>query len=202
MKFRSLICLILIVCVAFSGGIQIFASNIEFEPEHRYKKFEEAVRTAVTKLVEEGKLSKDKADMIFQVLKEKESKRISFGKAKKYGYVNKLVSDGIINEQEAELIRNKIRHINEERLDIALKGLVDKGVFDNNKSREIKEYIRKAVEERIQMHEKLKDMNEADRKAYIKSVKKNRKSMLQKLVEDGIINEKQAEELKKAIFEQ
>jgi len=165
---------------------------------------------AVIKLMEEGKLTKEKAEKILEYKKKKadelsklpEQKKIQMKKQRNKGSLLKdLEQEGIITEAEAQAIRTKLYEMKEARLADGMQGLVDKGVLTTNDIEKIRSYMVKVREERKEQLEKLKTMTPEEREEYFKNAKKDRKDIITRMVEDNVITKNQAEEIKKAIPE-
>lgn len=165
---------------------------------------------AVLKLMEEGKLSKEKVDKILQYKKKKLeelSKRDKMSKdqlknqRKKGSLLRDLIHDGILTEAEGEAIKIKLKEMKEARLHGGLQQLVDKGILSDQDISNIRSYMLKIREERSAQMEKLRTMTPQERKAYFESEKKNRKDILERMVDDKVITLKQAEEIRKVLPE-
>ncbi|MFA5523272.1 MAG: hypothetical protein WDA24_02835 [Tissierellales bacterium] len=89
----------------------------------------------------------------------------------------------------------------EERFSKALDTLVERGTITKEKVEEINSYLKKHKEEKKEFHDKMKGMSQDDRREYFKNSKRERKSIIEKMVEDGVITEKQGIELRKALKE-
>lgn len=165
---------------------------------------------AVQKLVKEGKLTKEKGDKILQYKKQKAEEYSKLSKedklklkkeCKKGSLLKELKEKGIITNQEAKLIVEKLHQMKDERLNTGLQGLVDKGVLTAADIDNIRKYMLKDREERKALFEKLKSMSPEERKAYFNEHKGERKDILTRMVDDKVITSKQAEEIRKAVPE-
>lgn len=112
-----------------------------------------------------------------------------------------MVQEGIITEEEAGVIREKLLEMKEARFTDGLQGLVDKGVLTAKDIENIRSYMVKVREERKANIEKLKSMTPEDRKAYFKEYRKGRKDILTNMVDEKVITKEQAEEIRKALPE-
>ena len=206
------LCASLAVCLIFSAGILTFADAKAapapaLEKTVKHKQF---LEEAVQRLVEEGSLTKEKADKIIeykQKRKEEQKNQHSehrdhlIDKGKRGSLIKELVQEAIITEEEANAIREKLREMKEERFADGLQGLIDKGVLTAKDIDNIRSYMLKIREERKATIEKLKSMNPEERKAYFKEYRKGQKDILIKMVEDKVITKDQAEEIRKALPE-
>jgi superfamily II DNA helicase RecQ len=209
---RSIICAVLLICITIFSGLSTFAQ--ENSPSDSAvlntlgnKKY---LEEAVIKLMEEGKLSREKVEKILEYKKKRESELSKLTKDQKIGskdqrkkgsLLRDLIHDGIITEAEAQTIKSKLKEMKEARLDGGLQGLVDQGVLSGKDIDNIRDYMVKVREERKAQIEKLRTMTPEERKVYFEKSKKERKDIITRMVEDKVITEKQGEEIKKAIPE-
>lgn len=217
MIVRGTICAILVICMTFFAGISTFAENIaasapnsELTLKMISDNNKRYLEDAVIKLVQEGKLSKDKAEKILEYKRKKteelskltkEQKNQMKKQYSKVSLLSELKQEGIITEGEAQIIRLKLFEMKEARLADGMQGLVDKGVLTSKDIDNIRSYMVKAREERKIRLEKFKSMTPEERKAYFKEAKKEQKDIITRMVEDKVLTEKQAEEIKKAVPE-
>jgi polyhydroxyalkanoate synthesis regulator phasin len=167
----------------------------------------ENFKAVIDKLVEEGKLSREKAEQIekFTQQKKEEQKnakpeeKANLRKGHKYGLVNDLVNAKIINDAEAEMIRGKFREIKEANINEKLTAMVQKGTITQVQADKAKVYFENARKERVEIHKKLQNMTEEQRKAFFKENKKD--NVMNKLVEDGVLTKEQVQELRNSFKE-
>lgn len=159
-------------------------------------------KAVIDKLVVEGKLTREKADQIYKFMQQereeqknlKPEEKTKFGKGHKYGLVNDLVNAKIINDAEAKLIREKFKAIKEADFNEKLTAMVKKGAITQAQADKVIVYFEIARKEREEMHKKLQNMNEEQRRAFFKEHKKG--NVMKKLVEDGILTKEQVQELR------
>lgn len=216
---KRIICVALAFSMLIASGIFVFADTdngvnrniksatlvmkISNPPAHSHK--HEGFKTVINKLVEEGKLSREKADRIIKYAEEKvkakeqvnDEKNQDKRKLQRYHIVEELEKDGIINAVEAEAIRSKFREAREQILTNKLNEMVQKGTITQIQSEKIKMYFDNARKERI---EKLKNMTEAQRKTYLEESKRGQ-GVIKRMVEDGVITGEQAKELRKILMD-
>ncbi len=215
---KRIICSVLAFSMMIASGIFVFADlengvnksirSATFvmrtsNPSVHCQKHED-FKTVINKLVEEKKLSREKADQIIkraeEKLKEKEQaskvEKQDKRKFQKHHLIKELKNEGIINDTEAEAIRSKFREIKEQILTDKLNEMVQKGTITQIQSDKVKMYFEDAAKER---KEKLKDMTEEQKKTYFKEHKRGQ-DVMEKLVEDGIITKEQSEELIKVLM--
>ena len=194
------LCSVLSVCIIFFAGIAAFADNNTPSAVKSKHYLEEAVE----KMVQEGSLTREKADKILEYKQKRndELKQLPLeqrAQMKKQGgrgsLLKALVQEGIITEEEAKSIREKLREMKEARVADGLQSLIDKGVLTKDDINNIRSYLLKVREERKASIEKLKSMTPEERKAYFKEHKNERKDIITKMVEDKVITKEQAEEI-------
>lgn len=211
------ICAVLLICMTMFSGFPTFAEeNLASNPtvctaaELNNLDNKKYLEEAVIKLMEEGKLSREKAEKILEYKKKRASELSKLTKNQKKGIKDQrkkgsllrdLVQDRIITEAEAQTIKSKLKEMKEARLDGGLQGLVDKGVLSGKDIDNIRNYMVKVREERKEQIEKIRTMTPEERKGYFEKSKIDRKDIITKMVEDKVITEKQGEEIKKAIPE-
>ena len=208
MKNRNIakgsLCMALIFCMTLLSGVFVSAiSEANAAPAKGDGKqyFEEAV----IKLMEEGKLTEQKAEKILEYKKkrmeEHKKAKVDQKQYKRGSLLRDMVEAGIITEPDAQLIRSKLREMKEARLHGGLQGLVDRGVLTGNDIDNIRTYMLKIRKERELQLEKLRTMTPEERKQFYENSKKDRKDILTRMVEEKVITAEQAKEIKKAIPE-
>lgn len=213
----KVLCAVLVICMTFFAGISTFAESMKAAapcPEAagnvNTAKYKQYLEEAVIKLVQEGKLTNTKAEIILEYKKKKANELSKLANEPKH-QINKQCNNGsllrelrredIITEAEAQIIRAKLREMKEARLADGMQNLIDKGVLTPKDIDNIRSYMVKDREERKEKIEKLKSMTVEERKAYFKEYKNERKDILTKMVEDKIITKEQAEEIRKVLPE-
>ena len=218
---NKLMCSLLVCTIVFTSGAFVFAeddSNLvnNMKSASLVKKAPALTvsgrkhvdfKAVIDKLVEEGKLSKEKAEQInkFKQQKREEQKNLkpeekaNLRKGHKHGFVNELVEAKIINDAEAEMIRDKFREIKEAKLNEKLTAMVQKGTITQAQADKVKVYFENARKERVEAHKKLQNMTEEQRKAFFKEHKKD--NVMNKLVEDGVLTKEQVQELRSSFKE-
>lgn len=216
-KITTSIIVALLFCAVILSGVPLYAADEMASDEAMAASAgftlidgKHYLEEAVLKLMEEGKLSKDKVEKILQYKKkrleelskqDKMSKEQLKKQRKKGSLLRDLIHDGILTEAEGEAIKTKLKEMKEARLQGGLQQLVDKGVLSDQDISNIRSYMLKIREERSSQMEKLRTMTPQERKAYFDSEKKNRKDILERMVEDKVLTLKQAEEIRKVVPE-
>lgn len=215
-SIKNVLCAVLVISMAFSAAIPVLAefpftapaTETESRINNSYHK--QYLEEAVLKLVQEGKLSKEKAERVLEYRKKKaeEFNRLTKGEKqqmkdqlKKGSLLNEMKREGILTEEEVKTIRAKLREMKEARMSEGLQKLVDNGVLTSDDINNIRDYMLKIRDERKTQIEKLKSMTPEQRKEYFNNSKNERKDILTRMVEDKVITQKQADEIKKAIPE-
>lgn len=204
---KRILCAAFVVCMALASGIPaVFESNAAVMAVSHKQYLEEAV----VKLMQEGKLSKEKAERILEYRNKKTEELGKLTKEqlqelkrdKKQGsLLGEMIKNGIITEDEAQLIKAKLREMKEKRMNDGLQSLLDKGVLAEKDIENIRNYMQKVRDERKEQIEKLKSMTPEERREYFNQARKDRKDILTRMVEDKVITEVQAEEIRKAVPE-
>lgn len=214
---KNMLCLILVITLTFFAGISAIAESSIFADPSSNKasnasldNHKQYLEDAVIKLVQEGKLSKVTAEKILEfkqkrlteqgkLLKEQNNKINK--QCKKRSLLSELKQEGVITDAEAQTIRLKLHEMKEARVADGMQSLVDKGVLTPKDIDNIRGYMVKIREDRKVRIEKLKSMTPEERKVYFRENKRERKDAITKMVEDKVITEKQAEEIRKAVPE-
>jgi hypothetical protein len=104
------------------------------------------------------------------------------------------------NNREDDTKENTKHHSKKEYLRNRLDKLVESKTITKEQEEKIIDHIEKKHKERKEEIEKLKSMNEQQRNEYFNQVKANTKGgFFQELIDEKVINEKQAEEIKKVM---
>jgi uncharacterized protein YutE (UPF0331/DUF86 family) len=215
--FKNIICGALIGSMSFLAGVSTIAENditMDNKKDTIIKvsadNHKQYLKDAVVKLVQEGKLSKEKADKILEFKEKraeefkkltKEQRQLLRKEGKRSSLLKELIQEGIITEAEAQLIKDKLREMKDARLNEGLQSLVEKGVLTPTDIDNIRSYMLKVREERKESIDKLKSMTPEQKEEYFREYKKSRKDILNKMVDDKVITKKQAEEIRKVIPE-
>lgn len=113
-----------------------------------------------------------------------------------YSIINILNEKKVITDKEANAMKDRIKGFKKQKLNQALEELVNKNIITETKSKEIQEYIDKYKAEKFN---KFKDMTREEKRLYFKENRKNKKSVINKMIEDNIISEKQGNEMRKIL---
>lgn len=167
----------------------------------------EGFKAVVEQLVQEGKLTREKADQIDSFVRQKKEEQKNLNDAEhkrshkdfKHGFVQELVNAKIITDAEATAIRSKFMEIRENAFNEKLGQLVQKGTITQTQADQVKIYFANARKEKEEQFKKLQGMTETERKAFFKEHKKG--GVMNKLVDDKVLTKAQAEELRKALKE-
>ncbi|MCK9216430.1 MAG: hypothetical protein M0P77_00710 [Firmicutes bacterium] len=78
-----------------------------------------------------------------------------------------------------------------------LESLVENGVITNEELLKIKDYFQIEREEKKKLFEQMKDMTEEQRRQHMQDYRKNKTNVIDKMVQDKVITQEQAESIKK-----
>ncbi|WP_432666401.1 hypothetical protein R9X47_08630 [Wukongibacter baidiensis] len=143
-------------------------------------------------LVSDGTLTSTQVDKIKEMAEENKGKRVNF--------FSELIDQGTLTEEEVDAIQEKVHEKKEaekqERMQAMLDDLIEKGTITEDDASEILDFVNEKTEERKAEFEKIKDMTEEERKAYFEENRPEKRNLTENLVEEGIITQEQADEIK------
>ncbi len=190
------------------AGLKLSRLEQENKAGRQQKKPAEYLKAVLDKLVEEGKISRAKADEILQYMEKAALERQRMTKEqreesrKKGSLLDSLIKENVITQTEGDLIRQKHEAMRDENMAHRFDKLVEKGVLTTTDVEKIISYMKAERDKRKLELAKLQGMTEAERKQYLEENKASRKSTLEKMVEDKIITEAQAEAIKREMHRQ
>lgn len=179
--------------------------------------FKMSLNSDLQKFVDDKIITKEQADKIEEYFKKKreehkaEFEKIrSMTKEEREKYIqnnlkqkkdpfDELVSSRIITKEQAEKLKDGFSKQRSESLQDTLKAEVSKGTISQEQLNKINEFMAKKREEREAEYERLKKMNEEERKAYIAQHPKNKTDILTELVSSGIITKEQSDALSRVL---
>lgn len=175
--------------------------NAHMNTKYVFEKHCKLLNEALVELVEDGKISKDKAGSINEYLdkKSEENRGNSEGTLKKQSLLDELKEQNIITSDEEKLIREEIEEQIDERLKEKLEGLEKKGVLTEKNVKNIVKYYRSRRALKKAELQKMSGMSEEEKKAYIEKMNQKMKSPFEEMVEKKIITKQQADEVKKIL---
>jgi polyhydroxyalkanoate synthesis regulator phasin len=175
-------------------------------------------------LVADGTLSQGESDKITEYAKEKrEARKAEMDKVKtmtteeRKAYMaekknthqdllSELVSKGILTQAKADAVKEKMqqKHVQEGQARVQdttekINKLADSGTITKEQASKVIEEIKKNVEEKRALGEKLKTMTTEERKANMEKNKGQRTDLLKKMVEDNTLTQEQATAIRNAI---
>lgn len=181
---------------------------------------QEKMQEILDSFVESGIITEDEVSAILDFISERQEERKSeFDKIKsmtpeeKKAYLKEnepkkgdlwreLTEEGIITEEQADSIHEKLREEKtaekQEKIEEVLNGFVEKGTITKENASDILDFIKEKGEERKAELDKIKDMTAEEKKAYFQENKREKGGLVKELVEAGIITEEQGDELSKA----
>lgn len=191
------------------------------EERGSYVKGAEQMKTYLASLVNEGVLTQQKADSITNYLQKKtEERKAEFDKIKsmtpeeRKNYMSQkngerlnpfdaMVKDGVLTQSEADTIKSKLQEKRaadrKQKITEQFSSLVENKTITQDQVNKLIEKLQKKDEEAKALHEKLKAMTPEERKAYMEQNKKDRKDILQELVDEGTITKDQADAMRKVM---
>jgi len=165
---------------------------------YRKGKSGKLLKKSVNDLVKEGVLTKKKADNVLSYAKKNKDNKEGYHKL-----FENMVNEKIITQVEADAIREKkyenIMILKKEKITKSLKGLVKDNTITQEQADKFMEKFEKKSNERRDLHKKLRGMTKEKKKEYLEQNKLKGKSIIDEMVEEKIITEKQAEAIKEAM---
>ncbi|MCF8012059.1 MAG: hypothetical protein K9L17_03710 [Clostridiales bacterium] len=185
-------------------------------------RIQEKLNENLNGLVSEGILTQEQADSIVEFMEQRaqerkgdleeikdmtREERQEFSKNNDFrkngpNLLQELVDNGIISEDEAEAIKEKVvndRHAKmQEKVNEKLNEFVSEGILTQEQVDSIVEFMEQRSQERKSDLEEIKDMTREERQDFFKNndFRKNGPNLLQELVDNGIISEDEAEAIK------
>ncbi len=181
------------------------------------------IEKLVNELVEEGNLSEDKGDSILSFIEDKkaemeahmeemkdmtpEERREFIEKNREErpqgGIIEEMVDEGIITEEDGDLIRDKneenMRELKQTQINNSLSPLVEEGIISQDVIDRFIELDEERHEERKAKFGKMRDMTKEERRDFLKENRGNRVSIIDQMVEEGTITEDQADAIRESL---
>lgn len=184
----------------------------------------EEKKAALDKLVKDKTITQEQEDRIIEYMNEKKEKReaekekmksmteaerkeyLSTRPRNKSGFLKDLVDGGVITKAQASAIKKALpaRHHKGhgkslEQINGELNKLVQSQTITKDQEDKIMDYLSKRKADRKAEIDKIKNMTEEERTEYFKTRPKENQDFFKELVDNKIIDENQAEAIKKAI---
>lgn len=167
------------------------------------------LKAVLDKLVQEQKLTQTRADEILKLaeMKKQEMKKDCNDHNgekhihKKKNVVWALYKSGDITKEEAMAIKSKFQELRDNKFNEKLDLLQQKGILSSNDIIKINSFMKAEREAKREAIEKIKAMTEEERKQYFKAHKQSKKDILDKMVDEKVITESQAKEIKNVMPE-
>lgn len=138
-------------------------------------------------------------DKLKGMTKEERDKYIQNNMKERNDLFNELVSQGIINKDQAAKMKKELHKIKEARFQEILKTEVSKGTIKQEQLNKINEFMAKKKEERLDEQEKFRNMTDEERKLYLYQHPKQKNDLLSELVASGIITKEQSDALSRVL---
>jgi polyhydroxyalkanoate synthesis regulator phasin len=192
--------------------------------------FADELKTKLDSLVKSGTITQDQKNKIIAYMEKKDQERkaemdkiknMTEAERKAYFEQNKdkhktdifadLVAQNIINQTQADAIKKLMpaghpkdkchgRKFSVDKMKSLLDNQVKAGTITQEEADKIVSFLNKKAEERKAEMEKVKNMTEAERKAYFEQKKDKQKAdLFTDLVNQGILSQQKADALKKAM---
>ncbi len=178
----------------------------------------------LSELVKDGTLTQNESDKIAEYMNKKQEQRkaemdkiksmtpeerksyFEGRRDKKQDILSELVSNGILTQEKADVVKNKLAQKQEENrkarlneITNKLNELVEKGTISKEQVAKVIEGIKQQESERKAEMDKIKSMTKDERDAYFKSLKGQKGDFLKKLVDDKTLTQEQANAIRKVI---
>ena len=175
----------------------------EKHKQERQAEMKATLETVIEDSVVSGSITKDEGDKVLEYVKTKHLKGSEENKTDKKckngkcegergGLFTDLVTDGILTKEKSDALRERMHvkntELRNEKLQKGLNTLVISKVLTKEQSIKVKDAIMARDAERKEDYKKMKDMNEKERKEYMKKNKSKKINPIKVLVENGTIN--------------
>ncbi|MBZ9689193.1 hypothetical protein G9F72_023115 [Clostridium estertheticum] len=182
--------------------------------EERQAEMKATLDTVINESVGSGIITKEEGDKVLEYVKTKSQKRSEENKTDKKckngkcegakgGLFNDLVTDGVLTQEKSNALKERmyVKHtqIRTEKLEKGLNTLVASKVLTNEQSVKVKEAIMARDAERKENYNKMKDMNEKERKDYMKKIKSDKVNPMKVLLDNKTITKEQEKEIQKVL---
>ena len=182
--------------------------------EERHAEMRATLEKVISEGIASGIIKKDEGAKILEYEKNKPQKKTKEKKADKKckggkckgargGLFTDLVTDGIITKEKSEALSEKMyvksAEIRSEKFQKGLDNLVDSKVLTKEQSVKVKKAINSKNVERKENYNKMRNMNQSDRKDFMKKMKKSKVNPLKALIDDGTITKAQESEIQKVL---
>lgn len=163
----------------------------------------------LNRLVKDGIMTQARADEIVKLIDQRIAKMEDdckkqgeeHSKPEKKNIIWKLYKTGDITKDEAILIKSKMHELRKENMDSKLNILQQKGILSLDDIKSINDFMNAEREEKRKAIERLKEMSQEEKNQYFQARRNSNKNIIDKMVENKVITEKQAEEIKKIMPE-
>lgn len=195
-----------------NNSIAAGITNIKLPNSEKRAKMKQLIDETLKEALTSNKITKDEYDKINAFINEqknnknKENDRAPKDKKErtgKHGFFQKLVDSKIVTQEKADMLDQlmfaKVEKQRNQEIEDGLNSLVNNKVITKDQADKVEKSIMNAREQRKADREKMRNMTDDERDAYIKSIKNTRVKPIQSLVDSKVITEKQAKEIKKAL---
>ncbi|KYH35406.1 hypothetical protein CLTEP_05820 [Clostridium tepidiprofundi DSM 19306] len=148
--------------------------------------------------VKAGIITQDESNKVLEYMKNRTTEmRNNFNHRRNQGKTNlldEIVSEGILTQEKANAIKDKMHEIMEkdrtEQFNERLNALIENGTIKKQNADKLQEVFNTLAKERKANFEKMKNMTKEERRNYLENIRQQHRDMLDKLVEDGTLSQK------------
>jgi DNA polymerase IIIc chi subunit len=153
-------------------------------------------------LVADGTLTSSKVDEVKIFFEENKGTRVNIH--------NEIVNQGILTQEQIDAIGEKLHEKKaaekHAKMQASLDSLVESDIINENEASDILDFIDEKAEERKEERDKFKNMTSEEKKEYFKENRPGNKDkkgdLWNELVEEGIIEEAQADSIQEKLHEE
>ena len=202
--------------VSQSGSLnEVVATSLDFkvtvdkEEQERSAEMKGTLETVIKEGVLSNTITADEGKKILEFVSTRsekrsgEDKKCENCKVEKGGLFNELVDAKILTKEKSDTLRDRMylkkTEIRAEQVQKGLNNLVDKKVLTPEQKEKVKKAIRSNDAQRRANYHKMKDMTKAEKKAYMKKMKKSKINPMKALIENGTITKEQEKEIQKML---
>lgn len=182
--------------------------------EARQAEMNVTLEAVIKESVTSNIITQTEGDKVLEYVKNKSQKRSEENKKDKKckdgkcegargGLFTGLVTDGVLTKEKSDALREKMyiksTELRTEKIKVGLNTLVTSKVLTAEQSVKVKEAIMARDSERKENYKKMKDMNQSERKDFMKKIKTSKGSPIKVLLDNGTITKDQEKEIQKIL---
>ena len=197
--------------VATSMDVEI-AVDKENAEQSRYGEMKDTLEVVIKESVQSNIITSDEGKKVLEYVTLKsdkkcaEDKNSKIGKCggEKGGLFNELVTAKILTVEKSDALRERVHlkktEIRAEELQKGLNILVVNKVLTTEQKDKVEKAIMTRDAQRKEDYQKMKNMNEKERKEYMKKIKETKINPMKVLIDNGTITKEQDKEIQKILF--